>query len=236
METKKCSVCGEEKLIMDFFYKGKDNKCKVCRLAYNRERYSVTIAPSRKKYTYKAVDEKVCKNCGVLKSVSEFSKNRHTGCGPSVYKDNCKSCARILRDRVKESQRAAIYRGKTIEERREKKRLYLSNPENLEKARKYAREYHKKNPHRQRIRILAQYGLTEEGYDELLKNQNGACAICGKGRNEMKSHLVVDHDHKTGKVRGLLCVQCNTSLGNLKDQTDLLKKAAEYLDSFNNSI
>jgi len=231
MDTKKCSDCGEEKLLMDFFYKGKDSKCKVCRLAYNRSRYAETVAPSRKKYTYKAVDNKVCKNCGELKSVSEFTKNRHTGCGPSVYKENCKSCARLLRDRESESKRAAIYRGKTLDERREKKRLYLSVPENLEKSRAYAREYAKKNPHRQRIRILAQYGLTEEGFDELLKSQNGVCAICGKSRSEMKSNLVVDHDHKTGKVRGLLCVQCNTSLGNLKDNTDLLKKAAEYLEN-----
>lgn len=236
METKVCSICGEEKLIMDFFYKGKDSKCKVCRLEYNRSRYAVTIAPSRKKYTYKEVSEKVCKNCGELKPVAEFSKNRYTGTGPSVYKENCKPCARLLRDRIAEAKRGAEYRSRTVEKRREAKRLYLSNPENLEKSRAYAREYAKKNPHRQRIRILAKYGLTEESYDELLKSQNGVCAICGKSRSEIKSNFVVDHDHKTGRVRGLLCVQCNTSLGNLKDKPSLLHKAAEYLDSFNNSI
>jgi hypothetical protein len=231
METKKCSDCGEEKLLMDFFYKGKDSKCKVCRLAYNRSRYAETVAPHTKKYTYARITEKKCKHCGEVKPISEFAKH-HTGVfSESGYRDNCKICMHLLRDRVGESERHREYRLRTFEQRRERKRQYLSVPENREKSKVYAREFYKKNPHRQRIRILAQYGLTEEGFDELLKSQNGVCAICGKSRSEIKSNLVVDHDHKTGKVRGLLCVQCNTSLGNLKDNTDLLKKAAEYLEN-----
>ncbi len=232
METKKCSVCGEEKLVIDFFYKGKDEKCKVCRLAYNRERYAKTTAPDRKKYTYNEVGEKVCSECGEKKPVSEFTKNRHTGTGPSVYKTQCKMCKRLLRDRVGESERAADYNALTADKRRERKRIYLSNPVNLEKSRAYAREYAKKNPHRQRMRILAQYGLNEEGYDALLQNQNGCCAICGTQKNGKKMNFIIDHDHKTGKVRSLLCTQCNAGLGNFRDDFVLLRKAVTYLETF----
>jgi len=233
METKKCSKCGEEKLLMDFFYRGKDSKCKVCRLAYNRTRYSETIAPNRKKYTYGEVMEKVCKECGEKKPVSEFTKNRQTGCGPSVYKDECKSCKRHLRDRVGESVRAAEYRTLNAEKRKESKRRYLSNPENLEKSRAYAREYAKKNPNRQRVRLLAKYGLDEEGYDTLLQKQDGGCAICGAKENGKKMNFVIDHDHKTGKVRGLLCTQCNAGLGNFGETLSVFHCAIRYLESFN---
>jgi hypothetical protein len=229
MDTKKCMVCGEEKLLMDFFYKGKDSKCKVCRLDYNRSRYAETIAPGRKKYTYRAVNEKVCKECGATKPVSEFTRNRPTGNGPSAYKNECKSCKRLLRDRVKESERGVGYRQQNADKRREAKRRYLSNPENLEKSRAYAREYYKSNPHRHRVRVLAKYGLDEEGYDALLQQQRGGCAICGVKDNGRNANFVIDHDHITGRVRALLCTQCNAGLGNYRDNPDLMLRAAQYL-------
>jgi hypothetical protein len=233
METKVCTVCGEEKLIMDFFYKGKDSKCKVCRLAYNRSRYAETVAPHTKKYTYDRITEKKCKHCGEVKPISEFAKH-HTGVfSESGYRDNCKVCTHLLRDRVGESERHREYRLRTFEQRRERKRQYLSVPENREKNRLYAVEYNKKNPNRQRRRILSQYGIDEETYDNLLQKQCGVCAICGCKSNGRKKHFVVDHDHKTGKVRALLCTQCNAGLGNYYDKENLLRKAAEYLDSFN---
>ena len=75
MDNKKCRVCGIEKPLSEFFNQGKgiDSKCKVCRLAYNRERYKVTISPHTKKYTYENVETKTCRLCGQEKSVSEFN-------------------------------------------------------------------------------------------------------------------------------------------------------------------
>jgi hypothetical protein len=58
------------------------------------------------------------------------------------------------------------------------------------------------------------------------KSQENKCWIC-----ESKTSLVVDHDHSTGKVRGLLCSLCNTSLGGFKDNIESLKKAIEYLET-----
>lgn len=71
------------------------------------------------------------------------------------------------------------------------------------------------------------HGITLEFYNELLEIQRGVCAICG-GKNDGKN-LVVDHDHKTGKVRGLLCFKCNVALGLLNDDFVLLYVAHEYL-------
>ena len=73
---------------------------------------------------------------------------------------------------------------------------------------------------------LKKLGLTPGKYEELLLAQSGCCAICGC---RPKRTLAVDHDHKTGHVRGLLCWCCNSGLGQFKDQLKLLKKAADYL-------
>lgn len=68
------------------------------------------------------------------------------------------------------------------------------------------------------------YGLTPEAFSALLRGQNGTCAICRAGED-----WVVDHDHKTGAVRGVLCRQCNLGLGGFKDSPDSLLNAAKYL-------
>lgn len=74
--------------------------------------------------------------------------------------------------------------------------------------------------------IKSTYGLTLDQYDRMLDNQNGVCAICGQP--EIMRRLAVDHDHETGKVRGLLCTQCNFKLGILEDE-DFVSRATEYL-------
>lgn len=78
------------------------------------------------------------------------------------------------------------------------------------------------------------YGITLLDYQQMLEQQGHRCAICNgegfvmKGCHRMK--LVVDHCHKTGVVRGLLCHNCNRALGLLKDSTDSLKSATRYLE------
>jgi protein-arginine kinase activator protein McsA len=82
--------------------------------------------------------------------------------------------------------------------------------------------------------IKRKFGLTKEDYKSLLKSQDWVCAICGnfetktvKGRVQS---LSVDHCHTTGEVRGLLCNACNTAIGNFKDDPELLRKAASYIE------
>jgi Recombination endonuclease VII len=75
------------------------------------------------------------------------------------------------------------------------------------------------------------YDLTPEQYESLYASQDGRCKICQSAKlaNE-DGELVVDHDHQTGKVRGLLCHHCNLILGHAKDSPDILRAAVAYLE------
>jgi hypothetical protein len=84
-------------------------------------------------------------------------------------------------------------------------------------------------------RIRREYGITQEEYGELLSKQNGKCAICGADNSGTRKksggykRMCIDHDHKTGKVRGLLCTRCNLVLGYINDEPSLLPMFIEYL-------
>lgn len=73
------------------------------------------------------------------------------------------------------------------------------------------------------------YGIRLDEYNQMFADQNGCCAICGKHQTEFKKSLAVDHDHETGKVRALLCVNCNLGVGCFRDDSDLLQAAIRYL-------
>lgn len=73
------------------------------------------------------------------------------------------------------------------------------------------------------------YGITLLEYDQILESQNGVCVICG-GINADGRRLHVDHNHKTGKVRGLLCSKCNHGLGLFNDDIETLLGAVAYLE------
>ena len=77
--------------------------------------------------------------------------------------------------------------------------------------------------------LRKKYNLSPDEYQAMLSNQNGKCIICG--RNHSEKPLAVDHDHVSGKVRGLLCRSCNAGLGIFKDSIPILLKAIEYLRS-----
>jgi len=70
------------------------------------------------------------------------------------------------------------------------------------------------------------FNITVQQYDEMLKEQDGKCKIC---KQTTDKRLSVDHCHKTGKIRGLLCFRCNSGLGMFKDNLDFLANAIEYL-------
>jgi len=78
--------------------------------------------------------------------------------------------------------------------------------------------------------IVRTYGLTLEDYEKMLEEQNNLCKICNEPETEKKS-LAIDHDHNTGKGRGLLCSKCNKGIGLLRDNPELLRIAANYLQN-----
>lgn len=76
-----------------------------------------------------------------------------------------------------------------------------------------------------------QYGMTEEDFDRRLINQGNSCEICGGGpKGNRWGRFCVDHDHNTGKVRGIICGTCNLGLGRFQDDPQLLRAAAGYLE------
>ena len=85
--------------------------------------------------------------------------------------------------------------------------------------------------------MTSEYGLTPTKFRELIASQDWKCAICGKDpRTDLAARpamrcLHVDHDHATGKYRALLCSPCNTGIGLLKDNSELVRKAAAYLET-----
>ena len=97
------------------------------------------------------------------------------------------------------------------------------------------REYRKRHPDRVRNTVLKKvYGITLEDYNRMAERQGGVCAICKKPESAKGPHgtareLAVDHCHDTGKIRGLLCSRCNTSIGNLTVSDGTLRRASAYL-------
>jgi hypothetical protein len=105
---------------------------------------------------------------------------------------------------------------------------------NREKAREYTRQWIRSDHGRNKI-LLNKYGITLEEYNLMLEEQEHKCAICGDHESNTRwgktVKLAVDHDHETGKVRGLLCQRCNTTLGRYKDSKTVWANFQRYLES-----
>lgn len=142
-------------------------------------------------------------------------------------------------------------KGKTIEEQKANRSAWRKD--NRDKLNGYAAARRARNPeeykakelayrlkHRDKIRagtrrvtLRYHYGMTTEQYDAMLAAQGGVCAICGSSspRTFKAKYFAIDHCHKTDKIRGLLCLPCNSGIGHLKDDIDLLETAVRYLAS-----
>ncbi len=95
------------------------------------------------------------------------------------------------------------------------------------------KDYHlkqvEKNPNYFTEKRLGKFGLTLEEWNKLFLEQNGCCKICNVHSSSLKRRLCVDHCHKTGKIRGLLCDSCNLILGKAADSVEILQKLVLYL-------
>jgi len=118
------------------------------------------------------------------------------------------------------------------------KQYYLKN---RDKKLKYAKEYKLKNPGlfkkyvdklgyenfakiQRKSYLKRAYNVTLEEYEKKLKEQNHCCAICNRHQSKFKRKLAVDHDHKTGKIRDLLCAGCNVDVSVVEDRLEVLLK------------
>ena len=150
---------------------------------------------------------KICTLCRKEKTLLEFSPRKNGRLG---LDSRCKECkAELARD---------------------------YSLKNKEKISQNNAEWRKNNPGRYTKRsrgyVMKRYGITTEEYDELFLIQEGRCKICSRVSEKA---LHVDHDHKTGRVRGLLCHRCNTSIGLMEESADNLKRMIEYIGGYSES-
>lgn len=119
-------------------------------------------------------------------------------------------------------------------------RTVCSQCENKKNAERYHRKYKGCPNHRlaaYKYSMKENYGLSEDEFNFLWNKQNGLCLICScefsnRFINKTEGTVpFIDHDHKNGKIRGLLCRFCNSGLGNFKDSPELLRKGADYIES-----
>jgi Recombination endonuclease VII len=80
--------------------------------------------------------------------------------------------------------------------------------------------------------LMRFYGMTVEQYEAILLEQDNKCACCGRHKSEFKRRLHVDHNHKTGEIRGLLCTLCNPLIGYAKEDPKHLQQAVDYIVKF----
>lgn len=157
---------------------------------------------------------KTCTKCGIEKSFTEFAGSHRNRSGLQA---RCKQCwgeaSKKWRKENPEKARASV------------KAWELSNPEKV-KAKSIARR-----GKRQPGYYIRRFGITTSQYDGLLLAQSGMCAICQRSEKTGR-RLSVDHIHGSNPtiIRGLLCLDCNTSLGKFNDNPALLRRAAEYLE------
>lgn len=144
---------------------------------------------------------KICKRCGVRKSLTKFYNSKVYPTGKAY---TCKTCQSEMRNRwIKDDD--ARYR---------------------ESNRRAGLKY--------------KFGMTIEQFDKMLADQGGCCAVCkttnpnGEGiENGKNKQFSIDHDHTTGKIRGLLCNKCNRCLSFMQDSVTVLTKAITYLKKHN---
>jgi len=177
-------------------------KCRSLRLAKKVSKYRTAIENVE-------LGKKICYACKEDKPLSEFSKSKNSNDGVG---SRCKVC-----------------------DNKARKKYYASNQKGRELA--YIKS---------RARYLkATYNMTLAEYDAILVKQNNSCAICNKPLSQQLEEdgakcgldcrprmFAVDHCHATGKNRGLLCNECNRALGFFKDNPEILRTAAQYIDDW----
>lgn len=182
---------------------------------------------------------KLCIKCNQTKDFESFYKSER-------YKDGCKPVCKICQiERATKWRLENPDRARTNAKRSYKKRLKREKiiPKyKLLEMNNYNKKWKKNNYEATRSMTLKySYGITIEDYNQMFEQQKGLCLICNKpetirnkraGKVGEIKNLVVDHCHKTGKIRGLLCMNCNQGIGKLQDDINLLQKAIEYLKKY----
>lgn len=172
------------------------------------------------------METKICTVCELKKPVSDFYKR---GNNKLKYRSECKECSLKQRKKynIGHKKEASEYHKSYGIKNRKKLNKYRRdyNAKNPNKMNEYRKKYRENNDTDRMAEIKRKYGLSKEGYYYMLDIQDNKCKICGK---EMEK-ICIDHNHITGKIRGLLCNNCNLGIGNLQENPFILIKTVEYL-------
>lgn len=166
---------------------------------------------------------KKCPKCTHELPTTSFSACKKSKDGLNNY---CKPCRSLLTQE---------WKARNPEKAKEVAKRYRKSETSILKNREAARRRRETHPelHREVRRnnaLKSIYGISSADYSVMLEKQHGVCKICN-GSCTSGRRLAVDHCHVTGKVRGLLCSRCNTSIGKFEDSVDLLKSAIAYLEA-----
>jgi len=176
----------------------------------NKNKSWVLEAPrfsAEEQLKFVSIGKKACHTCRRVLDVKYFSSLK---CRSTGYAGSCRYCRYVY-----EHERTGDERELLSEEQ------YYYRKSDAEKAEeKYIKEQ------------VKQHNITSETVKKFLNTKE--CEICGKSEEEEGKRLALDHCHKTDKVRGRLCGDCNTTLGKFNDDPMLLRKAADYLEKHKN--
>lgn len=250
---KTCSRCGVEKPLDDFAKSaakkdGRTYSCKACiekgrkeRLAADPERVKLLrerdAARKREKSAeiYRRIKERKEIDAEYAERLKGYAQKYAEKNREKELKRGREYRLNITADADAREERNAYMREWTARHseriniaRREKLK---NDPEYAKRVRENARLRHAANPERKRsLQLKTNYGITLDDYRSMYREQEGKCAICGTScPDHGKMGLVVDHCHKNGHVRKLLCTHCNKGIGQFKEDPEILQKAIEYL-------
>lgn len=181
------------------------------------------------------VATKKCSKCGGNKPLNSdfFHKNSHSKTG---FRSDCKDCSNNIARKWRENNRHKAL--ESTKKWREKNRDFWKNnyQKNKNMIDKQHKEYYDKKKvdvplYNRKRHLKLKFNITIKEYNKLLLKQNGRCLICGKKELEDSSikYFIIDHNHKTGDIRGLLCRKCNSFLGFVNDNPLILARAIKYL-------
>lgn len=170
---------------------------------------------------------KHCGGCNQSKPVSQFGRRKLSGDG---LQTQCKKCMTqaALDWRARHPEKKDEYREKGNECNRKR---YATDPVRRQGVKDNARKWKEAQPPEKisrmtrNARLLREYGISQADFERMAAEQNHRCLICHKEKD-----LAVDHCHRTGVVRGLLCHNCNKGIGHFFEDVETIKRAIEYIE------
>jgi len=197
---------------------------------------------------------KICTKCNLSKTESEFRSRFDKRKNLTYLSSSCRSCEKEYgrlryqtNSQYKKNTKSNSKKFRNNNPEYHKNYEYQPTQEQLDKYKEKSKTYYQDNKHEiksyqaqyrktdscKNSKLKHNYGITLDQYNQMVIDQDDKCLIClcNFSTTDKSRKANIDHCHKTNKVRGILCHKCNTGIGLLNDNPDILKKAVIYLES-----